>query len=125
MKTCLYCHLEIQGRVDKKFCDSHCKSSYHYEKEKRNKPHFYSKVDKQLKLNRRVLKTFNKSGKSIIREEKLLNSGFNPKFFTHYWKNKKGEIYLFCYEFGFIKKIEGSTKKYVLVHWQDYMISNF
>jgi hypothetical protein len=47
--------------------------------------------------------------------------GFNPKYFTHYWKNKKGNVYLFCYEFGFLETQEQNKKKYVLVQWQDYM----
>jgi len=34
----------------------------------------------------------------------LIDQGFNPKFFTHYWKNNKGDVYLFCYEYGFNPK---------------------
>lgn len=121
MRKCLNCMTELQGRTDKKFCDSHCKSSYHFEKTKKETPMFFKEVDRQLKTNRRLLKAFNKSGKSVIREQKLLESGFNPKFFTHYWKNQKGDVYLFCYEFGFLKKKENSTVKYILIHWQHYM----
>lgn len=121
MKTCLYCGIEITGRSDKKFCNSHCKSSYHYDKSKESSTNLFRKIDKQLKVNRKLLKQFNKAGKSVIRKDKLLTSGFNPKFFTHYWKNQKGDVYLFCYEFGFLKKEEKNGIKYVLVEWQDYM----
>jgi hypothetical protein len=62
--------------------------------------------DKQLKLNRRLLKNFNKAGKAVIRKEELLLEGFIPNHFTQYWKNKKGDVYLFCYEFGFLEKKE-------------------
>ena len=72
-------------------------------------------------MNRRLLKNFNKAGKATIRKEKLLEAGFNPKYFTHYWKNPKAEVYLFCYEFGFIQRTENNRLKYVLVEWQDYM----
>ena len=51
----------------------------------------------------------------------ILKEGFNPKYFTHYWKNQKGDVYLFCYEFGFLEKQENRKSKYVLVQWQDYM----
>lgn len=121
MNHCLCCNKELQGRLGKKFCDAHCKSSYHYEKSKAETPKFYHTVDKQLKLNRRLLKEFNKAGKATVREERLLVEGFNPNFFTHYWKNRKNDVYLFCYEFGFLKRIENGKIKYILVEWQDYM----
>jgi hypothetical protein len=51
----------------------------------------------------------------------LIKEGFNPKYFTNYWKNNRGEVYLFCYEYGFLEREELGKKKYVLVKWQDYM----
>ncbi len=87
-----------------------------------NKPdRIFTRIDKQLKLNRIILKSFNKGGKSIVRKSKLVKEGFDPNFFTHYWKNQKGAVYLFCYEFGFLHKREKEIDKYVLVDWQDYM----
>lgn len=118
-KECFYCHKKLEGRTDKKFCDLHCKSAYQYKKEKENPDRFYNKVDNQLKLNRKILKEYNKGGKVTIRTKILLELGFNPNFFTHYWKNQKGEVYLFVYEYGFRKINE--KEKYVLVLWQDYM----
>lgn len=90
-------------------------------KEKQNPDRFYNKVDNQLKLNRKLLKEYNKGGKVTIRTKVLLELGFDPNFFTHYWKNQKGEVYFFVYEYGFLKKNENRKDKYVLVTWQDYM----
>jgi hypothetical protein len=86
-----------------------------------NQDSLYRQIDKQLKTNRRILKEYNKAGKATVRKTVLLNVGFDPKYFTHYWKNKKGDVYLFCYEYGFLKKTENGKDKYVLVQWQDYM----
>lgn len=121
MRKCMNCESELKGRTDKQFCDSYCKSSYHYKKKQGEEKSMFETIDKQLKTNRRLLKLFNKSGKSIVRKEELIEEGFNPKFFTHYWKNNKGEVYLFCFEFGFLSKTENGKSKYVLVKWQDYM----
>jgi len=121
MKNCINCNEEFEGRTDKVFCSSYCKSNYHYEKRKEDIDSFYQKVDKQLKKNRRLLKQFNKAGKSTVRKTVLLEEGFNPRFFTHFWKNKKGQVYLFCYEFGFLEIKDNQKTKYVLVQWQDYM----
>lgn len=121
-KVCLYCKKELVGRTDKKYCNLHCKSAYQYQKTREQPERFYNKVDNQLRLNRRLLKQFNKAGKSVVRCETLLKLGFNPKFFTHYWKNQKGEVYLFVYEYGFLKRKENTKDKYVLITWQDYMV---
>ena len=121
MKKCPYCKEEIKGRSDKKFCSSYCKSSFHYQETLKQEDSFFKRVDKQLRLNRRLLKKYNKAGKAVIRKGDLLQEGFNSKYFTHYWKNQKGEVYLFCYEFGFLEKNENGKPKYVLVQWQDYM----
>ncbi|GAL64765.1 hypothetical protein JCM19300_123 [Algibacter lectus] len=74
-----------------------------------------------MKLNRKILKNFNKSGKATVRAKVVLELGFNPKYFTHYWKNKKHDVYLFVYEFGFLKKKENNVEKYILIKWQEYM----
>jgi len=120
-KICLACEKELQGRSDKRFCDVHCKSAYHYKKSIDEAPRFYNKVDNQLRLNRKILKYYNKAGKATLRAETILELGFDPNFFTHYWKNKKGDVYLFVYEYGFLKRREGNKEKYVLIKWQDYM----
>jgi len=120
-KTCLSCKKTLEGRSDKKFCDNHCKSAYHYKISINGNGRFYNKVDNQLKLNRRLLKTYNKAGKTTIKASVLIEQGFNPNFFTHYWKSNTNAIYLFVYEYGFLKKTEHNTVKYILIQWQNYM----
>ncbi len=119
MRTCLNCNEELIGRPDKLFCNPYCKSNYHYENKKNQAPTLFQKIDKQLKLNRRLLSHFNQSGKSVIRKEKLFEAGFNPKFFTHYWKNHKGQVYLFCFDVGFLELKENGKSKYLLVDYQE------
>lgn len=119
--NCLACRKEIEGRVDKIFCDTHCKSSYHYKKKKANSYSLFKEIDLQIKQNRKLLKHYNQAGKATIRKDVLVRAGFNPKYFTHYWKNQKGDVYLFCYEYGFLAKTEHKKDKYVLVKWQGYM----
>ncbi|MDP5082079.1 MAG: hypothetical protein NWP87_05430 [Winogradskyella sp.] len=121
VKLCLQCSKVLDGRSDKKYCDTYCKSSYQYQKSKIETPQFYKRVDRQLKRNRQLLKQYNKSGTATIRANILQDEGFNPHFFTHFWKNKKNDVYLFVYEYGFLKKKVGNMDKYVLVRWQDYM----
>lgn len=120
-RLCLACKKELEGRIDKKFCDPYCKSSFHYHQSRIDSKNFYVKVDLQLRKNRKILKSYNKAGKATVRSEILHDLGFNPNFFTHYWKNKSGDVYLFVYEYGFLTKLENGKKKYILVTWQSYM----
>jgi len=121
--VCLYCKTKLEGRKDKKFCSPYCKSSFHYEKNKDNENSRYEVVKNKLHLNRKLLKKYNKSGLSQIRKEQLINEGFDPNYFTNYWKNYKGQVYLFCYEFGFLEVKNSNPLKYVLITWQSYMIN--
>lgn len=120
-KLCLNCNNVLEGRSDKKYCDLHCKSSFQYKQKKLNESSFYQKVDKQLKNNRKILKYFNRSGKTTVRYEVLKRRGFDSNYFTHYWKNNNGDVYLFVYEYGFLKKIENGKNKCILITWQEYM----
>jgi len=120
-KDCLHCGKELTGRTDKKYCDLHCKSAHQYQKSRERPERFFDKVNNQLKLNRKILKEYNKGGKVTVRAEVLAKLGFDPIFFTHYWKNRKGDVYLFVYEYGFLSKNDNGKEKYVLVTWQDYM----
>lgn len=119
-KTCSVCGAMIRGRSDKKFCSPKCKSINQYENRQHTEA-FYLKVDRQLKINRKLLRKYNKSGYTTIRKSELAAHGFNPRFFTHYWKNKKGDVYLFCYDYGFLSLTRDGKDKYVIVTWQDYM----
>ncbi|MTI21242.1 hypothetical protein E1176_09440 [Fulvivirga sp. RKSG066] len=121
MKYCLACEEELEGRVDKKYCSEYCKSAYHYERNKQKEKTLFRKIDDQLKLNRKILRKYNTAGKATVRKAVLHNKGFNPKYFTHGWRAKNGNLWLFCYEYGFMKRVENEKEKYVLVTWQPYM----
>ena len=120
-QNCKYCNKELRGRTDKKYCNLHCKSAYQYQLSKEQPERFYNIVDNQLKLNRKILKEFNKGGKVTVRAALINELGFDANYFTHFWKNNKGEVYLFVYEYGFLKIKEQAKEKYVLVLWQEYM----
>jgi hypothetical protein len=118
MAKCIECNELLEGRTDQKFCSDYCKSSFHYKKNKNKRPSTYIRIDNQLKLNRNILKKYNQSGQSQIRKELLLNEGFNFKYYTQSWTAKNGNLYHFCYEYGFRDLNDG---KYTLIIWQNYM----
>ena len=120
MKECPVCKGEVKGRRDKVFCSAVCKSTYHYEEKVENEA-FYFEVDKQLKVNRKLLKKYNVEGYTTVRKSDLEKEGFNSHYFTHYWKNKEGKVYLFVYDHGFLEIEQKGVTKFVLGKWQEYM----
>jgi hypothetical protein len=121
LKRCLECNEVLIGRSDKKFCNPYCKSSYYYNKRIKTENKIFTEVDKILKKNRKILKQYNKAGKSTVIKSKMISEGFNPKYFTNYWRAQNKNIYFFCYEYGFMEKQENQKVKYILVTWQAYM----
>jgi len=120
-RTCIFCYTEIkEGRRDKKYCNAHCRSAYQYEKTLAQEPMYYS-VKKALGINRKIMKKYNASGYATIRKQELIKEGFNPRFTTHSWKNRKGEEYKFIFEFGFLEIEYQGKVKYKLIKWQEYM----
>ncbi|MCU4177721.1 hypothetical protein [Carboxylicivirga sp. N1Y90] len=118
MNTCLYCKELLTGRVDKKFCNPLCKSAYHNQS-LTSAETYIRNINKQLRTNRSALKTACPQGKATVRKEFLLKLGMDFKHLTHSWKSKGGNLYYFCYDYGYTPAIESG--KVVIVQKQDYM----
>lgn len=119
MAKCIDCNEVLKGRVDQKFCNDYCRASYHYKRNKEKKAGLFKTIDTQLKLNRRILKRYNLAGQAQLKKEVLIKEGFDLNYFTHYWKAKNGNVYLFCYEYGYRDLKDNG--KLMLITWQDYM----
>lgn len=102
-KQCLHCGKPIIGRSDKKFCDKYCRN-YYNNKFKSDANNYIRQVNNALRKNRRILEQYvnpdKKTGKTS--RDKLLQEGFNFKYFTHSFTNRKGDTYNYCYDFGYL-----------------------
>ncbi|MDA3953483.1 MAG: hypothetical protein PF485_07540 [Bacteroidales bacterium] len=102
LKKCPDCGDEIIGRADKKFCSDQCRNTYN-NKLNSDASNTVRNINNILRKNRRILQDYNKqSGKTMVTKNKLLTSGFNFSYFTHIYTTKKGIIYHFCYEQGYL-----------------------
>jgi len=101
--TCLTCHKPVKGRTDKKFCDDYCRNAFnnHLKSATNN---LVRNINNALGKNRRILESFFKKEEEIAKttKNKLLEKGFLFKYFTHTYTNKKGNIYFFCYDYGYL-----------------------
>jgi hypothetical protein len=100
-RFCLECNALLKGRADKKFCDDQCRSS-HNGRLKASDYVFVNSINKILQKNRRILQAQSLSSQLRIKRETLLSKGFDTCFHTHTYTTEKGNVYFFCYEYGYM-----------------------
>ena len=119
-KTCLECGNPIQGRLDKKFCDAYCRNAFN-NRVKRDDEQMILTVNRQLRKNRRILKTLSPLGKSTVRKSVLESMGYDFSTFSSMFKSSQGLIYYLCYEYAFSPIIDDrGIEKALIVNRQDY-----
>jgi len=103
-RNCLFCSKSIQGRVDKKFCDDQCRNNYN-NRLKAGKNNLVRNINNALKKNRKILESTLPEGEGTAKasREYLLLEGFHFKYHTHHYVNKKGNIYVYCYDYGYLE----------------------
>jgi len=102
-KTCLECNKTLKGRADKKFCDDLCRNSYN-NKLNSDTSAYVRNINNILRRNRRILEEMLPAAEEMtkVTKSRLLEKGFQFKYLTHTYANKKGSIYHFCYEYGYL-----------------------
>ena len=99
---CIVCKEKIFGREDKKYCSPQCRARQN-NKINRDANNFMRNVNNILRRNRRILIALNPKGKAKVHRDKLLEEGFNFNYFTNEYITKSGNVYHFCYEYGYIE----------------------
>jgi len=94
------CNSVLQGRIDKKFCDDHCRSNYNNSIRAESNSIIRS-INLILKRNRDILERFNPDGKTKVNSLKLQAAGFDQNYHTHTAYTKQGTLHIFCYEQGY------------------------
>lgn len=102
-KLCLNCNKAVKGRTDKKFCDDYCRNNYNNQL-KSNTTNLVRNINNALGKNRRILESLLADGEEITKatKDKLLQKGFQFKYLTNTYTNKKGNVYFFCYDLGYL-----------------------
>jgi predicted nucleic acid-binding Zn ribbon protein len=100
---CLTCNKPVRGRTDKKYCDDYCRNTFN-NRLKSSVNNLVRNINNALVKNRRILEKFFINDEEIIKttKEKLLQEGFQFKYITHTCATKKGIVYFFCYDLGYL-----------------------
>lgn len=100
--VCMACGKPVKGRSDKKFCDDYCRNNYN-NRLKSSDTNLMRNINNALRKNRRILETILGSEEMVkSTKDKLLVHGFQFKYITHTYSNKKGSTYYFCYDHGYL-----------------------
>ncbi|NTS40047.1 hypothetical protein HRG84_03950 [Flavisolibacter sp. BT320] len=101
-RECLACGKILHGRADKKFCNDYCRNAYNNSQKAATTP-VVRNINNALLKNRRILEAvLGAEEMQKAPKEKLLQQGFQFRFLTHTYTNKKGNTYFFCYEYGYL-----------------------
>lgn len=102
-RNCMACGKALKGRSDKKFCDDYCRNNYNNQV-KAPVTNQVRTINRALAKNRDILSRLLPEGEEMAKapKEKLLEMGFQFRYLTHTYTNKKGNVYYFCYEYGYL-----------------------
>ncbi|OYT15370.1 MAG: hypothetical protein B7C24_13425, partial [Bacteroidetes bacterium 4572_77] len=98
-RECLNCGYELKGRADQKFCSDQCRNAYHNQLNS-NSTNLIRNINNTLKRNQRILAKLCPYDKAKSSKGTLSAEGFNFNYHTNTFSTKKGQIYLFCYDYG-------------------------
>lgn len=108
-RNCPVCGKSFHGRIDKKFCTSHCRNAYH-NRLNSDSNNYMRTIDHCLKRNRRILqlllhaRSFTKASMT-----QLQGKGFAFGYHTHTHVNRQGHVYRYCYEYGYLLMEDGQV----------------
>ena len=116
-RKCAECGDALHGRKDKRFCSDYCRNTFN-NRLNEDATKYMRRINNILRKNRRILSQMNPDGKKTVSGITLAEEGFNFHYYTNIYQTKKGAVYYFCYEQGYLKKDDDT---YMLVHKQDYV----
>ena len=101
-KVCLNCRGSLHGRSDKKFCNDYCRNTHH-NLANSDSNNYIRNINYCLRKNRRILESLLLPSRQIVKTSRqaLHNKGFSFHYRTHTYTNKKGNQFLFCYDYGY------------------------
>ncbi len=99
-RICPECGEAYTGRSDKKFCSPTCRATHH-NRARAEEQSFQRSINNILRHNRNVLAELNPDGKANVRRDRMIDRGFKFRYFTNEYTSRNGNLYHFCYDYGY------------------------
>ncbi len=116
-RQCLNCGYELLGRSDQKYCSDLCRNAYNNQLNS-DSTNFIRNINNTLRRNRRILAKLCPYSKSKSSKGQMTSEGFNFLYHTNVYHTKKGQQYVFCYDYGYL---ELSNEEVVIVKRKEYV----
>lgn len=116
-RQCLNCGYELKGRSDQKYCSDACRNAYNNQLNS-NSTNFIRNTNNILRRNRRILEKLCPYNKCKSSRGVMNIEGFNFNYHTNIFVTKKGQQYIFCYDYGYL---ELQNDEIVIVKRKDYV----
>jgi hypothetical protein len=100
MKYCNYCKQPVKGRIDKKFCDDGCRSSFHHQYKSEALKHI-KRTNYFLRKNRRIIAHLFEQNQLKISLTELMAEGFDMSYHTRLLEPTPGQKHYECYDYSF------------------------
>jgi len=110
-KKCRECGKDMLGRNDKKFCSDVCRHSHNNRLRAMNGGNYMNTINAILRKNRSILMDMTSNDNPKVSRNRLADRGFNFNYITSTYTTKKGAVYYYCYDYGYLP-VEG---EYVFV----------
>lgn len=107
-KHCRQCGEVIHGRRDKQFCSDHCRAT-HYNVHHTDITVYIREINKIIRRNRSILFNLKSKGNKTIQKTQLIQSGYNFDYQTSFLTTASGQVYIYCYDMGYVEMQEGNT----------------
>ncbi|MBM3164804.1 MAG: hypothetical protein FJZ80_05015 [Bacteroidetes bacterium] len=116
-RKCLECSEPLLGRKDQKFCSDYCRNAFN-NRLNEDCNEVVRKVNRILRKNRRILSELLDKKQKACSLNALMEYGFNMNYHTGIYQTKKGDVYVFCYDLGYLKQ---ENNRCVLVEKSSYL----
>jgi predicted nucleic acid-binding Zn ribbon protein len=133
LKLCLECGEPLgPGRGDRKFCNDLCRTAFNNRRRKEPIPDdefsYFNNVEMPaikkvyniLLDNWTIMYNIGQYDGAILPLRDLLGHGFNLKYFTSECKFENGEVYRFCFDFGY--RMTNDEQVYIIYRREEIFI---
>lgn len=101
-QKCLECRTPIHGRLDKRFCSDSCRNT-HNNRLNSDSTNIVRNINNRLRKNRRILESLCPDDTRKTHYDQLVKKGYDFTLMTHQHTTKKGDTYVFVYDFGILE----------------------